>query len=124
MIEQIRALAKQIAALPEAAVDFNTFPSGSAMLDVRRAGRLYVMAYSPDRGFGVDEVGDNDGFLVSYRFSYTQFEPAASRLWQLVTGTTRPSSENDAEEDQTGVADDQSDAAKVKQRLGVDPNRP
>jgi hypothetical protein len=61
------------------------------MLDVRRAGHLYVLSYSPTRGFGVDEVSDGEGFQIGYRFAYDEFEPAAERLWELVAGS--PSAE-------------------------------
>jgi hypothetical protein len=86
MIDKMPELARQMAALPGTEVDFTTFPSGSAMLDARRGGRLYVMAYSPAWRFGVDEVGDDDGFLISYRFTSDDFEAAAEHLWELVRG--------------------------------------
>ncbi len=60
------------------------FPSGGAMLDVRRHGRGFVMAYSPTHGFGVDEISPNDGFVTGYRFACQNFESAAEQLRQLV----------------------------------------
>jgi hypothetical protein len=87
MIDKMAELARRMAALPGTEVDFTTFPSGSAMLDVRRDGHLYVMAYSPAWRFGVDEVRDGEGFLLSYRFTSGDFEPAAERLWEFVRGT-------------------------------------
>ncbi len=56
------------------------FPSGCAMLDVRRDGRAFVMAYSPAAGFGVDEVGPDEGFGNHYRFAFADFESAADKL--------------------------------------------
>ena len=63
--------------------ELTTFPSGSAMLDVRRAGRAFVMAYTPTHGFAVDELQPDDGFLTGYRYCYTEFEPAARKLRAL-----------------------------------------
>lgn len=66
------------------------FPSGGAMLDVRRDdGRTFVMAYTPVRGFGVDEIRADEGFVTSYRFTYVDFDPAAERLRQLI-GVSEP----------------------------------
>ncbi len=59
------------------------FPSGSAMLDARRDGRAWVMAYSPSHGFGVDQLHPDDGFTTGFDFVSTQFEPAARRLGEL-----------------------------------------
>jgi lactoylglutathione lyase len=63
--------------------ELTTFPSGSAMLDVRRAGRAFVMAYTPSDGFGVDELQPDDGFVTGYRFVFDAFEPAARQLRAL-----------------------------------------
>src|SRR5882672_11301872 len=60
--------------------ELTTFPSGSAMLDVRRGGRAFVMAYTPSHGFGVDELHADDGFVTRYRFVYEKFELAAQQL--------------------------------------------
>jgi hypothetical protein len=80
----MKDLATALAALPGTRTELSTFPSGSAMLDVWRSGRLFVMEYSPTRRFGVDEVRDGEGFLIGYRDAYQDFEPAAERLKQLV----------------------------------------
>ncbi len=85
MIDKMAQLAKQIAALPGTDVEFTPYPGGGAMLDVRRDGRLFVMAYSSAGHFGVDEVADDTGWLTSYRFASDDFEPAAARLWELVS---------------------------------------
>ena len=91
MTEKMAALAKQIEILPGTRVDFSTFPSGAAMLDVHRDGHLYVMAFFPSWNcFGVDEVHDDDGFLTSYKFVSEDFEQAGKRLWDLITGTESP----------------------------------
>jgi hypothetical protein len=85
MIDRIAALAKQIqTSTPDANVDFTAFPSGSAMLDVRRGGHLYVLSFSPMHRFGVDEVNAGEGFLTGYQFASNDFEPAAERLLELV----------------------------------------
>jgi len=85
MVKRIEMLAKQIETnVPGAKVDFTLFPSGAAMLDVKRAGRLFVLSYLPQGHFGVDEVRDGEGFLTSYRFTSEEFEPAAKHLLALL----------------------------------------
>jgi predicted enzyme related to lactoylglutathione lyase len=73
------------AAAADADVEFTSYPSGSAMLDVRRQGRLFVMAFSPAQGFGVDEVRDGEGIQNAYQFVFNEFQPAAEKLWELAT---------------------------------------
>jgi predicted enzyme related to lactoylglutathione lyase len=71
--------------VPGANVEFTCFPSGGAMIDVRRSDqRAFVLAYSPSHGYAVDEVHVDDGFLNGYRFAYTDFNPAAEKLIELV----------------------------------------
>jgi predicted enzyme related to lactoylglutathione lyase len=66
--------------------ELTSFPSGGAMLDVYRGdGRMFVLSYAPDRGYGVDEVLAGDGFISSYRFSYPDLHPAAEKLRELVS---------------------------------------
>jgi hypothetical protein len=84
MIEKITQLSQQIAKLPGTKVNLSSFPSGAAMLHVTRAERLFVLDYSPTRRFGVDEVHNDEGFLISYRFTSDNFEPAAAELWAVV----------------------------------------
>src|ERR1019366_2289596 len=69
--------------------ELTTFPSGSAMLDVRHRGRAFVLAYTPRDGFGVDELYSDDGFVAGYRYVFEDFEPAARQLRTLATA--RPS---------------------------------
>jgi hypothetical protein len=123
-MEEMASLVKQIAALPGTDVDLSTFPSGAAMVDVRRDGHLYVLAYSPSRGFGVDEVTDADGFLLSYRFTYEEFGPAAARLWELVTGVPPLPEEARAWKERAGTANGHPGAANVEQIMDADPNQP
>lgn len=63
--------------------ELTTFPSGSAMLDVWRGGRAFVMAYTPKYGFGVDELHAADGFVTGYRFVSEDFNLAARQLRAL-----------------------------------------
>jgi lactoylglutathione lyase len=65
--------------------ELTTFPSGSAMLDVRRDGRAFVMAYTPEHGYGVDELHKDDGFTSGYRFVFKDFEAAACQLRTMAT---------------------------------------
>ena len=86
MADRVTELARQIEeAFSDVEIDLMVFPSGSVMLDIRRHSRLYVLAYSPQRGFGVDEVRGEEGFLVGYAFASPDFDPAAEQLWALVS---------------------------------------
>jgi hypothetical protein len=85
MMGRVRELADQIrASVVDAEVDFTSFPSGSATIDVRRGGRLFVLSYSPTHHFAVDEVADGEGFQVGYRFTSESFESATARLQELI----------------------------------------
>ena len=67
--------------------ELTSFPSGGAMLDVRRGdGRLFVMSYAPQLGYAVDEVQADDGWVTGYQFVSPEFEPAAQRLRALLAG--------------------------------------
>jgi hypothetical protein len=90
VLDRIADLSKRIGeAYPDARVELSRFPSGNAMLDVVRCERLYVLEYAPARGgFGVDEVREDEGFLVGYAFTSEDFEPAAERLWELVNDSS------------------------------------
>lgn len=66
--------------------ELSEFASSSVMLDVRLGRRTFVMAYFPQTGFGVDELGPDDGFLIGYRHVFSDFAPAATRLRELVQG--------------------------------------
>jgi len=83
-------LGRQLAAEPGTDVNLTTWTTGAAILDVRRGGHLFVMAYFPkEKCFGVDEVGDHDGFLTSYRFTSGTFEEAADHLRALVSSPSQ-----------------------------------
>jgi lactoylglutathione lyase len=83
-LNQMREFQTRLAAAPLGVeAELTTFPSGSAMLDIRRAGRAFVMAYHPESGFGVDELHSDDGFTSGYRFLFKDFEPAARQLEAL-----------------------------------------
>lgn len=75
---------------PGIQTELTTFPSGGAMLDVSRGTRAFVMAYSPQHGFGVDELLPDDGFVTGYRFVSKEFEPAARQLKVLATADRLP----------------------------------
>jgi hypothetical protein len=85
--QQMAALAEWIEfEVAGSKADLTDFPSGGAMLDMRRAdGRLFVMSYIPSQGFGVDEVHEDDGFVTGYRYTFSEFAPAADQLRQLVS---------------------------------------
>jgi hypothetical protein len=77
----MRELSGEFGPLVEA--QLTLFPAGGAMLDVRRNGRAFVMAYSPAHGFGVDELYPGEGLSNHYRFTSTDFDSAAKRLREL-----------------------------------------
>ena len=68
--------------------ELSVFPSGAVFLDVRRSDRAWVLTYSPTHDqFGVDELGDQDGFTTSYRYTTDKLAKAAQILTGLVAGT-------------------------------------
>ena len=70
--------------------DLTLFPSGGAMLDVRRQdGRAFVLAFTPQHGFAVDELQPDEGFVASYQFTFSDFESAARKLQELVNHDAR-----------------------------------
>src|SRR3989442_1066859 len=119
MIEKIAALAKRLEQVPGVRVSLWTAGSGSAMLDVHRGEQMYQLAFSATRRFGVDEIRDHEGFLLSYAFTSDQFEPAADRLLTLVLGSPCP---NWASNSCLGIAEtvqDQPHRAEVEENLRV-----
>lgn len=85
MLEEINRVAERIATLPGARTDLHTFPSGAVSLGVSKDGRFFVLDWLPSyQKFGVDEVKEDEGFLISYRYVYTELAPALQRLWDLV----------------------------------------
>jgi lactoylglutathione lyase len=83
-ISELEQLQQGLAADPSGIeATLTTFSSGCAMLDVRRAGRGFVMAYAPAHGFGVDELHAGDGLVSGYRFVFKDFESAARKLRAL-----------------------------------------
>jgi lactoylglutathione lyase len=85
------ALAKQLnTTLPETRAELTAFPSGGAMLDVHYRDWFFVMAYVPEHGFGVDQVRDSEGLTTSYQFAFREFEPAATKLMDLISAQCAP----------------------------------
>jgi lactoylglutathione lyase len=79
-IADMNRLCEELGAQPGVEAELTAFPSGSAMLDVRRAGRAFVMAFAPDQGFAIDELQPNEGFVTGYRFVFDDFVPAAKQF--------------------------------------------
>ena len=86
LTEQLTQLAAAIdASSAKARSELTVFPTGGAMLDVHREdGRVFVLSFLPQHGFGVDEVRADDGFIASYSFTFSEFEPAGNKLQELV----------------------------------------
>lgn len=77
----IKNLADQIrATFPGATTDVEDFPSGAAVLDVRWRGRALVLVFTPSGGFGVDELGSEEGFETGYAFSSEDFTSASEEM--------------------------------------------
>lgn len=86
LISDSRALALDLErTFSDTVADVQHFPSGAVMLDIRRGGRLFVLAYIPSAGcFGVDEVHADDGLGDQYRFCCQTFDEAANELRRLL----------------------------------------
>ncbi len=88
MLDQISDLFEQIKRdFPHSPTELETFASGAAMLDVRLGDRLFVFAYSPESGFGIDEVLEDEGFDYGYRFLSKDFNSAVEELYRLLRTT-------------------------------------
>jgi hypothetical protein len=86
LLERARALSVSLEQqFPGSKAELEDFPSGAFMLNVRRAGRFFVLAYIRSSSwFGVDEVRDEDGFGDHYRFGSQSFDEAARELERLL----------------------------------------
>jgi hypothetical protein len=79
-------VAREAASLSEnVRTELASFPSGAAMLDVHCRGRLFVLAYTPGHGFGVDEVDDGVvGLGTWFRHHYDDIAAAREKLLTLL----------------------------------------
>ena len=85
MLNEIQALKDRISSrFRSARTDLEVFSSGAAILDVRLKNRLFVLAYYPRHGFGVDEVLENEGFNTGYRFVTKDLHAAEQELLRLL----------------------------------------
>lgn len=64
--------------------DLTVFDSGAIMLDVFCQNRTFILVYSPTTGFGVDEVKEDDGFDLSYKFYAKDINTAKEKLKELI----------------------------------------
>jgi hypothetical protein len=85
--KELTDLARQAASLSsDVQTELAAFPSSAIMLDVRFRGRLFVLAYSPQDGFGVDEVEEDVvGLGTWFRHHYDDFVSAKEKLLALLT---------------------------------------
>jgi len=91
IFDEIRQLGERLVADNiDVTTELTIFPSGNAMLDVRRAERAFVLAYFAGSGFGVDEIYSGDGLGVGYRFVFSDFESAASHLQKMTAAELSP----------------------------------
>lgn len=89
MIEQARALARQIAEMdPQTDPKITSFPSGALMLDVNVRGRKYVLEYFPSlHGFGVSSVDSATFGWEGVDEQFKDFDGAKRYLIGLVSGS-------------------------------------
>lgn len=88
--KEFEDLAREAASLAsDVRTELATFPSGAAMLDVHCGGRMFVLAYSPQWGFGVDEIEEEVvGIGTSFRHGYDNFAAAKDKLLALLATTS------------------------------------
>ena len=73
---------------PTLRVQLDVFDSGGFMLDVFSGERHFQLAYYPSQKLiGVDEIREEDSFTYYYRFTSTDFAPAAAELRRIVNAT-------------------------------------
>lgn len=72
--------------ISDASVALREGNRGKAMLSVARNGRMFVMEFRPNEGYGIDEINDdvNNGWNMGYRHVFTDFELGAQKLLDLV----------------------------------------
>ena len=84
-LDQILQLSERIKAdFKGATTSVEDFASGAVMFDVRFNDRVFVMAYSPASGFGVDELLEGEAFDTGYRFLSKDFDSTAEELYRLL----------------------------------------
>lgn len=82
---KIKDFAEQIkTSFPSLEVEIDAFSSGAVMLDIHKHNSLFVLAYSPKHGFGVDEVHEHDGFDSGYIFHTKDLDEALARLMKII----------------------------------------
>jgi hypothetical protein len=80
----LERLADQIRVLYCAKVEVEIFPSNAMMLDIFYQDKLFVIAYSPSSGFGVDEIKEGEGFITSYNFYTDEIDLAEQQIYKLI----------------------------------------
>jgi hypothetical protein len=65
---------------PHIKVEIEKFSSGAVMLDIRYQDRLFVVDYSPNGEYAVDEVSNQDAFNSGYNFITHNFESVSEQL--------------------------------------------
>jgi len=90
-VEQATQLADRLRKVPNVSIDFESFPSGAAMIDVRLRDRVFVLACFPSRNLcGVDELGDDEiPFTYHYKYVYPDFDSAATQLLTMLEDARR-----------------------------------
>ncbi len=69
---------------PSAVVELVSYDGGGVIVDVHVNGRLFVLAYSPSGGFGVDEVSNNEGLGAGYKHVVADIDSAIALMWSML----------------------------------------
>jgi hypothetical protein len=80
----LEELADQIRIFYGARVETQVFSSEAMMIDIFCQDKLFVVAYSPSYGFGVDEVKEGDGFTTSYNFYTNEIDLVGQEIHRLI----------------------------------------
>jgi hypothetical protein len=85
ILEKIKIFARELEQLNgDTKTDLVSFDSGAIMLDIFCQSRMFVLAYSPRNGFGIDEIKDDDGFELGYKFHAENFDTAKEKIKELL----------------------------------------
>ena len=66
-------------------VDDTIFQSGAVFIQIGRNERAWVLMYSPQHdSYGIDELGDDEGFTTGYSYTADSFSEACQVLLELL----------------------------------------
>jgi len=71
---------------PNASIVIESFGSGAESMDVRIEDRLFVCAFIPSQGYGIDEIKDDCPLTSTYSNFAPNAEGAVEVLFRLIRG--------------------------------------